>query len=260
VGRIAALNMYPVYHGLEEAAGRLRFLDGVPADLNAALLEGRVDVSAVSSIAYARNADSLVLLPVASITATGAVDSIQLFSNVPFAKVRDIAVTPHSATSVALLRILVGDRPPPFATLDEAPERALRSHDAVLLIGDEALEGHRAGLGRHRTDLAALWRERTGLPMVFAVWAARNEAVDRDPVGIRELSEQLVRALSAYEREPELVARAAAGRFPFPPEYVRSYLGRLRYEFGPAERAGLERFLQMAETAGLLEHVPELAA
>ena len=172
VGRIAALNMYPIYHGLERAADHtLEFTDGVPTTLNAAVLEGRLDVSAMSSIAYARNADRLTLVPVASITADGAVDSIQLFSRVPFEEVRSVAVTPHSATTVALLRILLGPDVP-FTTLDRPPARALEDVDGVLLIGDEALAGLHAPFAPHRTDLAEAWSARTGHPMVFAVWAA----------------------------------------------------------------------------------------
>ena len=60
VGRISALNMYPIYHGLERAGDpALTFTDGVPTELNRALLDGRLDVSAVSSIAFARHADAL---------------------------------------------------------------------------------------------------------------------------------------------------------------------------------------------------------
>src|SRR5215207_9559714 len=157
VGRISLLNMYPIYHGLERTAdSMLSFTDGVPTALNAALLRDELDVSAVSSIAYARHAPELALLPVASITADGAVDSIQLFSRVPFEEVRSVAVTPHSATSVALLRILLGPGPP-FEPLAEPPRAALERLDGVLLIGDEALHGVREGPGAHRTDLGGLW-------------------------------------------------------------------------------------------------------
>ncbi len=261
VGRISALNMYPVYHGLEKAPqGNLEFIDGVPTQLNDALLAGSLDVSAVSSIAYARNAESLQLLPVASITADGAVDSIQVFSNVTFEKLRRVAVTPHSATSVALLRVLVGDAPAPFVPLEGDPEDALSDVDGVLLIGDEALTSLRAGLGRYRTDLAEVWRERTKLPMVFAVWAARRDSALENPEQVAMLGEHLSSAVADYAEDPETVARAAAARFPFPLDYVRSYFRRLRYEFGPAERAGLEHFLELSRSAGLLTDVPRLAA
>lgn len=261
VGRISALNMYPIYHGLERAEDpTLRFTDGVPTTLNAALLEGRLDVSAVSSIAFARNADRLRLVPVASITATGAVDSIQVFSRVPFAEIRSVAVTPHSATSVALLRILLGADVAPFSVLDRPPADALRDVDGVLLIGDEALGGLRDPFAPHRTDLGALWRARTGHPMVFAVWAASEEAARERPAALAELAALLTRARSAYLADPEAVVQAAAGRFPFPADFIRPYLRRLRYEFGSAERAGLEQFLRLAREHGQLDAVPPLAA
>ena len=260
VGRIAALNMYPIYHGLERAADpTLEFTDGVPTTLNQAVLEGRLDVSAMSSIAYARNADRLTLVPVASITAEGAADSIQVFSRVPFAEVRAVAVTPHSATSVALLRILLGPDVP-FTTLDRPPARALEDVDGVLLIGDEALTGLRAPFAPHRTDLAEVWTARTGHPMVFAVWAAGAEAARGRGGALAELAGLLTDARADYLADPEAVVQAAARRFPFPAEFIRPYLRRLRYEFGPAERAGLEAFLTMAAENGELDVVPRLAA
>jgi chorismate dehydratase len=261
VGRIAALNMYPIYHGLERApTPTLDFTDGVPTVLNQALLDDRLDVSAVSSIAYARHADVLRLVPVASITADGAVDSIQLLSRVPFDQVRSVAVTPHSATSVALLRILLGEKARPFTLLDREPAAALKEVDGVLLIGDEALEGLRTPFAPHRTDLGALWHERSGHPMVFAVWAAREDAARERAVALAELEELLSDARAAYLADPELVVAAAAARFPFPPDFIRRYFRRLRYEFGEPERAGLEAFLREARGIGQLDVVPRLAA
>lgn len=254
VGRISALNMYPVYHHLERSDHPgLAFTDGHPAELNRQLLAGALDVSAVSSIEWARNADGLSLLPAASITAHGAVDSIRLFSRVPFDEVRSVAVTPHSATSVALLRVLLGPGPAPFDVLRVAPAQALVTHDGVLLIGDEALEAKRDRLGAHSTDLAEVWRGRTGLPMVFGVWAARREV----PAGARAHLAALLRdALSGYRDDPEAVVRAAARRFPFPVEFIRGYFGRLRYGFGDDERAGLMAFCEEAHRAGLLDATP----
>ena len=260
VGRIAALNMYPIYHGLERVGDpMLSFTDGVPTDLNRALLRGELDVSAVSSIAYARHASELALVPVASITADGAVDSIQVFSRVPFEEVRTVAVTPHSATSVALLRILLGPGAP-FEVLAEPPREALERVDAVLLIGDEALVGLREPFAPHRTDLGALWRERTGRPMVFAVWAAHADAAHDRADALAALASILSDARASYLADPEAVVAAAAERFPFPAQFIRGYFRRLRYEFGAPERIGLEAFLRLARESGELDAVPRLAA
>lgn len=261
VGRISALNMYPLFHGLERAADpELVFTDGLPTTLNARVLDGSLDISAMSSIAYARNADRLHLLPVASVTADGAVDSIQLFSRVPFAQVRTVAVTRHSATSVALLRVLLGQEAPPFVTLEGDPRAALEQVDGVLLIADEALAALREPFAPHHTDLSALWHERTGLPMVFAVWAARRETAQERPAALASLTDHLVRAREAYRDDPEAVVRAAAERFPFPEDFIRPYLARLTYSFGASERAGLEAFLAAAAAVGELTAAPGLAA
>lgn len=260
VGRISHLNMFPLYHHLESApAGRFLFTDGVPTTLNRGLVGGDLDVSAVSSIEFARNADILRLVPVASITAHGAVDSIQVFSRVPFERVRSVAVTPHSATSVALLRVLLGPDPA-FHVLDTDPATALDDDDAVLLIGDEALAGRRAGIGAHATDLGERWTRMTGLPMVFAVWAVRRDLPARREPALHELEALLTEARRRYERDPGEVVRAAARRFPFPADFIAAYLDRLRYGFGEAERAGLARFLDLARRAGELERLPALAA
>jgi len=261
VGRIAALNMYPVYHHLATLADpELVFTDGLPAALNRAVLEDELDVSAMSSIEFARHASRLELLPTASITASGAVDSIQLFSRVPFERVERVAVTPHSATSVALLRVLLGTEVPPFEVLDEPPDVALARVDGVLLIADEALVALQAGLAPHATDLAERWSQRTGLPMVFAVWAAREDVAAERPERVQGLARELKVAQERYVAEPEAVVKAAAERFPFPVDYIRAYFRRLRYGFGPAERRGLARFLELAREVGELSELPRLAA
>ena len=260
VGRIVALNMYPIYHHLERLDGAdFDFTDGLPAELNRGVLEGTLDVSAMSSIEYARNADRLQLLPVASISAAGAVDSIQVFSRVPFDRMRTVAVTPHSATSVALLRVLVGPDVV-FEILTEPVADALVRVDGVLLIADEALQGLRAGIAPHHTDLGERWRNLTGLPMVFAVWAAGRDADDGARAAVAALAGALVAAKERFAADPEPVVLAATERFPFPADYIRAYFARLSYGFGEPERAGLTRFLELAYDAGELVAVPALAA
>lgn len=258
VGRISALNMYPIYHHLEEATlPGVTFTDGLPAALNAAVLDGGLDVSAMSSIAYARNADRLRLIPVGCIACNGAVDSIRLLSTVPLEHITRVAVTPHSASSVALLRILLGPDVP-FRVLDGDPSGCLASGEAVLLIADEALAAHRAGIAPYSIDLSELWQQRTGLPMVFAVWAATEHAAETRGPQIATLANAIEDAHAAYMDDPGTVARAAAARFPFPVDFITGYLARLNYAFGPDERDGLARFLDLARAAGELDDVHAL--
>lgn len=262
VGRISALNMYPVYHHLERAhLPGVAFTDGLPATLNAGVVGGDLDVSAMSSIEYARNADRLQLMPAGCIACEGAVDSIRLLSPVPLEMVTRVAVTPHSASSVTLLRVLLGPGVP-FRVMGsdlEAPA-ALASGEAVLLIADAALLAHRDGIAPYSIDLGEEWQRRTGLPMVFAVWAVRTGAAESRAPEVAALSAAIADAPEAFAADPAAVVHAAAGRFPFDEQYIAGYLARLRYAFGPSERAGLARFLDLARAAGELHDVPALEA
>jgi chorismate dehydratase len=241
LGRISYLNMAPVFFGLD---ADVEEVVGVPTELNRALLAGEVDLAPISSIAWARNAERLLVLPRLCVSSHGAAGSIQLVSRLPLERVRSIAVTPESATSVVLTRVLVPD----------AAHVALgQPADATLLIGDAALRSAFEDATPHH-DLGRLWAQRTGLPMVFALWAC----TDPPPRGVAELEEALVASVGRAREQPERLASDAAARYGYPAGFVARYFERLRYDFGPREREGFETFLELARDAGELDEVPEL--
>jgi chorismate dehydratase len=241
LGRISYVNMAPVFHRLD---ADVEEVTGVPTDLNRRLVAGEIDLAPISSIEYARNADRLRILPRLCVGSEGAVDSIQLVSRKPLEQVRTVAVTPESATSVVLTKVLL-----PEAAHVPLGEEA----DAKLLIGDAALKSAFEDPTPHY-DLGRLWLERTGLPMVFAVWAAPEPVAD----GLVELEEALVQSVRLARAEPEQLAHEASERYGYPAGFLARYFEKLRYRFGPRERAGLITFLELARDAGELDEVPEL--
>ncbi|TML98087.1 MAG: menaquinone biosynthesis protein [Actinobacteria bacterium] len=241
LGRISYVNMAPVFYRLE---ADVQEVQGVPTELNRRLLAGELDLAPISSIEYARNADRLRLLPRLCVGSEGAVDSIQLVSRKPLEQVRSVAVTPESATSVVLTKVL----------LPEADHVPLgEDADAKLLIGDAALKSAFEDPTPHY-DLGRLWLERTGLPMVFAVWACPEPVA----AGLGELEDALVASVRLARAEPERLAHEASERYGYPAGFLARYFEKLRYRFGPRERAGLMTFLELAHEAGELEEVPEL--
>jgi chorismate dehydratase len=241
LGRISYVNMAPVFYRLD---ARVEEIQGVPTDLNGRLLAGELDIAPISSIEYARNADRLRLLPRLCVGSEGAVDSIQLVSKKPLEQVRTVGVTPESATSVVLTKVL----------LPEAEHVALgEPADARLLIGDAALKSAFEDPTPHH-DLGRLWLERTGLPMVFAVWACPEPLCN----GLSELEDALVASVRLARAEPEQLAHEASERYGYPAGFLARYFEKLRYRFGPRERAGLMTFLELARDAGELDEVPEL--
>jgi chorismate dehydratase len=233
--------MAPVFFRLEADVEEVQ---GVPTALNAQLIGGELDVAPISSIEYARNAEHLRILPRLCVSSEGAVDSIQLVSKTPLEHVRTVAVTPESATSVVLTKVLLPD-----ATHVPLGEEA----EAKLLIGDAALKSAFEDPTPHY-DLGRLWLERTGLPMVFAVWAAPEPVAD----GLLELQDALVASVRAARAEPERLAHEASDLYGYPAGFLARYFEKLRYSFGPRERAGLLSFLELAHEVGELDRVPEL--
>jgi chorismate dehydratase len=240
-GRISYVNMAPVFYRVDADVEEVQ---GVPTELNRRLLAGEIDTAPISSIEYARNADRLRLLPRLCVASEGAVESIQLISRIPLDDVRTVAVTPESATSVVLTKVLLPDAQ--HVPLGEPA-------DAKLLIGDAALKSAFEDPTPHH-DLGRLWQERTGLPMVFAVWACPEPVASE----LVELEDALVASLRQARDEPEQLAFEASERYGYPPGFLARYFEKLRYRFGPRERAGLYTFLELARDVGELETVPEL--
>ncbi len=241
LGRISYVNMAPIFFGLE---ANVEEVSGVPTELNERLLAGDIDLAPISSIEYGRHAERLRILPRLCVSSEGAVDSIQLVSRASLASVTSVAVTPESATSAVLVRVLLPDA-------EQVPLG--EDADAKLLIGDAALKSMFEDPTPH-FDLGRLWLERTGLPMVYAVFACSDPPAEEVP----ELEGCFLAALRANRAEPERLAREASNRYGYPPGFLARYFEKLRYHFGPRERAGLLSFFELAVDAGELERVPEL--
>src|SRR5947208_10174714 len=146
LGRIAYANMAPVFFRVD---AEYEEIAGVPTELNRRLVAGELDTAPISSIEYARHADTLRLLPRLCVSSEGAVDSIQLVSKLPLDAIRTVAVTPESATSVVLTKVLLPDAV--HVPLDDPAE-------ANVLIGDAALKSAFEDPTPHH-DLGRLWLE-----------------------------------------------------------------------------------------------------
>lgn len=265
LGYIDYLNCLPVYFGIEQGAVELDVTvqKGPPSALNRAFREGRLDVTPVSSIEYARHAADCVIIPGLSISADGRVASILLFHRRPLEELdgRPVALTASSATSVVLTRIILELRygvRPAYRVAPPDLDAMLAEHDAALLIGDDALLAAQAYPEIPHVDLGAEWKAFTGYPMVYALWVARRELAEADPAALR----RVVRVFHAsqeyaWDRRPEMVAEAVARRG-LPPDVVDDYFDLIRHEFGPRYRRGLVAFYEYARRLGELDAVPPL--
>lgn len=139
------------------------------------LARGSLDVGLVSPLDL-QQVESLRVLRDLCAAANGLTGIISLFSTRPASEVRRVAVEHNSRISVLLLRIFFLER---YGVEIEVHrhrpvlERMLAEHDAALLSGDAALQVS-PDPRLERIDLADEWRQLTGLPWVFSVWAVRD--------------------------------------------------------------------------------------
>ncbi|HET9209180.1 MAG TPA: menaquinone biosynthesis protein [Thermoanaerobaculia bacterium] len=250
VGIVNFLNSKPLAWG---------FLKGHHADLFAPsyhppavvarlLAQGNLDIGLIPSIEVQRIPNLRVLSDMC-VAAHHEVRSVLLVSRVPIPEVRRVALDTNSRTSATLIRILLRERwglSPEYVHERADPERMLAEADAALIIGDPALR-----VDRERyiiTDLAAEWKELTGLPFVFAVWAVRPE------VEIPDLPFYFKSSLRYGLSSLDTLVREAAAEMGLDSSEVRAYLTENLSFFLRQEEMveTLDEFYQRAYKHGLI--------
>jgi chorismate dehydratase len=246
IGFINYLNCLPLRLGLEATGGLegIQLVGGTPADSNAALLSGEVEVGLVSSASWARNRGRLERVQGYGITSDGPVMSVLLATRKvrPLSEARRVALTSESATSHSLAEIVlerVHGASPRYEVVSMHPEWALAEYDAALFIGDKALWVRRLE-GVEVYDLGEAWERFTGLPMVYATWASQG-----DPTRYGFWADRVARAVTWAEEHLEAVVEEARRRgAPAADEDLRTYFAScIGYRIGEREEEGLKRYL-----------------
>lgn len=261
-GRIRYTNDLPIYAAFDVGAieypGTLHA--DVPAQLNAMLLGGDLDVSPVSAFVWAKHADELVLLPDLCIGARDAVVSIVLVSEQAPALLDgvSIAVTRESASGANLLRIVLERRYGVLPQYEESvdPLAQAQKGKAALLIGDRAIDALLSMPSESVYDLGSLWHEWTGHQAVFAVWAARRDAYARDPDAVWGCVHAMTDAYTWSRSHMALVIAEAERLAPRPAGFYADYYGKLNFTFHVAAQRGLAAFCRELHAIGAIDRIP----
>jgi predicted solute-binding protein len=227
-------------HGPQRGIFDLEFR--IPAACADRLASREADIGIVPCFELTRQ--DLEVIPGTGIACHGPVRSILLVSARPAWDIRTLAADSSSRTSVELARIILDRKfgvSPSLVRMPPDLDSMLRSADAALIIGDAALRIDPVRLPYCVYDLGAEWVAMTGLPMVFAVWAARRG------INSEKLAADFHGSYSfGRERMDEIVATESARR-EFAPDLVREYLTRhIVHELGAREYEGMDLFLQYA--------------
>lgn len=260
LGRIPWINCYPVYGAIDRGLVSVpaELVSGTASELNDLLATGALQISAVSAVEYARNSASYHLLPDLAITCDGPVHSVALFSKRSIEELTGCTVllSASSRTSVLLLELLCRHRwgiRPRFATAraeaPDLPTLAALPHEAVLVIGDAALHLSSRSVYPVRVDLGAEWKAWTGLPFVFAVWAARRDVAG---IGVRAVHRRLLESRAWGLTHLDELAAAAALNTGVAASICRAYLGDLDYALSYRHLAGLTDFFRRLAEEGMV--------
>ncbi|MBT5927380.1 MAG: menaquinone biosynthesis protein [Verrucomicrobia bacterium] len=230
IGSVPYLNSVPLTYGIED-----QIIFAPPSQL-AGMLENETLDAALVSITEALLHPGYVILDNVAVASDGPVLSVFLATKIPLESVKVVHCDPASLTSINLLKVLLREKGihpqwQPLADYADAPGK-----DAVLLIGDPAIAFSQTEHPHEILDLGGAWKELTGLPFVFAVWAIREECDNPD----------LLKALTLAKVEgvshlPFLIERESR----FDAGFRNDYLGKaIRYDLGAREKSGIQCFIE----------------
>jgi chorismate dehydratase len=247
LGAVGYLNARPLTWALDRSPDRWQVRYDVPSACAALLHGGDIDLGLIPSIEYLQG--SYRFVPGVGIGSRGAIASVAVYTRVPLASVRRLALDTSSRTSVALVKVLCRHRfgiEPEFVHAEPDLAAMTRDNHAGLLIGDPAFDADHAALGLDKIDLGAEWTAMTGLPFIYAAWTGRPGAVGPDDV--QALQAAQVEGVAAREQIAAEYGRGDAGRTQRATLYLRD---NVKYGLGPEEAAGLQRFLDYAADLGI---------
>lgn len=267
VGHIQFLNCIPIYWGLVRS-GALLDLDLVkdtPERLSEQLVTGDLDIGPISLVEYLRHADDLVVLPDVAVGSDGPVMSCNLVSQLPFTDLHGarVALGSTSRTTVELARLVLRECygvEPSYYSCPPDLAQMMQEASAGVLIGDPALRASlydAPRLGLRVLDLGEAWKDWTGLPMVFAVWAVRRDFLAKQPALTREVHTAFLHSRDLAMAEVDKVAAQAARWEAFDAATLERYFTTLDFSFGDRQFAGVREFARrVAAQIGVDPDVP----
>jgi len=253
LGAVHYLNTKPLIRGLAELAPQADVRMDLPSRLADALAARRVDVALIPTIELLDRPDYQIVSD-ACIGCQGPVLSVKLFSRKPIEQIRTLALDEGSRTSIALVQILLAEQfglQPAVEPLPIGASLAETETDAILLIGDRAIQSP-PGKFSAVWDLGDRWVRWSGLPFVFAVWAADRET----PLG--DIATVLAAARDRGLEELGTIAEEeSASRGLTQPQCLDYLANNLNFILGPRERQGLELFETLCRKWKLLAAPPK---
>lgn len=250
IGMVDYINVAPIYEVWKEKEipARWQVRAEHPRVLNELLLAGDIDMGFVSAFAYALHPERYRIFAGLSISATGPVGSVFLFSKIPPERLdgQPVMLTKQSDTSIRLVQIILEEwykiKPLYSQGTVYGPDSEADAAQAVLAIGDDALRLKEEGRYPVCLDLGEEWQRHTGLPFVFSVWVVREQFVRDQPEEARRIREKLIACRSEGAARLAEISRRVAARIPMDADACRRYLQAIEHDLTPVKIEALEKY------------------
>ena len=177
VGAVSYLNTKPLLYGIKRSGvlDKIDLIEQYPSSIAAMLLENKIDVGLVP-VAIIPKLKEVFIVTDICIGANDAVASVCLFSEVPIEQVERVLLDYQSRTSINLFKVLIKEYWKKEVIIEDAKpgyQKDIKGTTAGVVIGDRAFE--QRTISPYIYDLAAAWKDYTGLPFVFAAWVANKQ-------------------------------------------------------------------------------------
>ena len=244
IGKIPYLNSVPFYARFSHSDYAV--LPVIPHWMGRLSEQGEIDAGPFSLMDFIAQEHHLELMGYC-IASRDQVKSVMLFSKEGWGDLdgKRIGITDGTSTSVQLLKVLLHKKYNVRARFERlhGGVNDLSGFDAVLLIGDEALQRNKHGLPGFDLvyDLAREWYEWQKLPFVFAVWAVKRSL----PAGTKaSLTRSLAAALEAAEEDFVAVGGSHGRHIGLSDAETRDFLAGFNYRLGEREKEAVDRFVE----------------
>ena len=262
IGMVNFINTAPLYDVWLRTVNRSDWtvVEAAPSVLNRMLYAEQLDMGLVSSQEYAAHPEKYLLLDDISISASGPVGSVFLFSRCEPDHLagRLVLLSRQSQTSVSLVKIILEDFygvVPWYEVGSVLDAQDNNDISAVLAIGDEALILAQNKIYPHKIDLGKIWHDKTSLPFVFAVWAMRADFCRSNPGIVRDIHHELLRCRQEGRKDLQNISKRLCPRISMDADACYDYLRGIEHDLGPEKKKGLIRFIEYLIERG--EGVPE---
>lgn len=217
---------------------RIDLQEDIPSICAQKLIYKQVDLALIP-VAVLADMDHFFIETDFCIGASGHVDSVKLYSQIPLEEIETVTLDYQSRSSITLTKVLMKffwKRNVNYLDAKPGFETGVSGTNAAVVIGDRTFTLN--GKYNYEYDLAFEWQKFTGLPFVFAAWVSSEKLPEDFIADFNAVLEEGVNHI------PEAIEAAYSNTALSKAQTLEYLSQRIDYRLDAAKREALSRFLK----------------